>query len=119
MENLNKINKEIIVTNAREGETLDALDRKEYKLKKDMCVISDKSGVLGLGGIIGGITTSTELDTKNVLLEAAYFRPASIRKTARALNINTDAKYRFERGVDPDSIKELSLIHISEPTRPY
>ena len=71
-----------------------------------MCVISDKSGVLGLGGIIGGTSTSTELDTKNILLEAAYFNPSSIRKTARALNINTDAKYRFERGIDPHSIKE-------------
>ena len=101
-----KINKEIIVRNSKEGETFEALDNKKYKLKKDMCVISDKSGVLGLGGIIGGTTTSTELDTRNILLEAAYFRPTSIRKTARALNINTDAKYRFERGVDPDSIKE-------------
>ncbi len=101
-----KINKEIIVRNAKEGEIFQALDNKKYKLKKDMCVISDKSGVLGLGGIIGGMTTSTELDTKNILLEAAYFSPSSIRKTARALNINTDAKYRFERGVDPDSIKE-------------
>ncbi len=101
-----KINKEIVVRNAKEGETFEALDNKKYKLKKDMCVISDKSGVLGLGGIIGGTTTSTELDTRNILLEAAYFSPFSIRKTARALNINTDAKYRFERGVDPDSIKE-------------
>ena len=101
-----KINKEIIVRNAKEGEIFEALDNKKYKLKKDMCVISDKSGVLGLGGIIGGTTTSTELDTRNILLEAAYFRPSSIRKTARVLNINTDAKYRFERGVDPDSIKE-------------
>jgi len=101
-----KINKEIIVRNAKEGEMLEALDNKKYKLKKDMCVISDKSGVLGLGGIIGGTTTSTELDTKNILLEAAYFSPSSIRKTARALNINTDAKYRFERGIDPNSIKE-------------
>ena len=101
-----KINKEIIVRNAKEGETFEALDNKKYKLNKDMCVISDKSGVLGLGGIIGGTTTSTELDTRNILLEAAYFSPSSIRKTARALNINTDAKYRFERGVDPDSIKE-------------
>jgi phenylalanyl-tRNA synthetase beta chain len=101
-----KIKKEIIVRNAKEGETFEALDNKKYKLKKDMCVISDKSGVLGLGGIIGGTTTSTEFDTKNILLEAAYFRPSSIRKTARALNINTDAKYRFERGIDPNSIKE-------------
>jgi phenylalanyl-tRNA synthetase beta chain len=101
-----KINKEIIVRNAKEGETFEALDNKKYKLKKDMCVISDKSSVLGLGGIIGGTTTSTELDTKNILLEAAYFSSSSIRKTARALNINTDAKYRFERGIDPNSIKE-------------
>ena len=101
-----KINKEIIVRNAKEGEIFDALDKKKYKLKKDMCVISDKSGVLGLGGIIGGTTTSTELETKNILLEAAYFSPSSIRKTARELNINTDAKYRFERGIDPNSIKE-------------
>ena len=101
-----KINKEIIVRNAKEGEVFEGLDNKKYKLKKEMCVISDKSGVLGLGGIIGGTTTSTELETKNIILEAAYFSPASIRKTARTLNINTDAKYRFERGIDPNSIKE-------------
>jgi phenylalanyl-tRNA synthetase beta chain len=101
-----KISKEIIVRNSKEGEEFEALDNKKYKLKKGMCVISDKSGVLGLGGIIGGLSTSTELNTKNILLEAAYFLPASIRKTARELNINTDAKYRFERGIDPNSIKE-------------
>ena len=101
-----KINKEIIVRNAKEGEMFEALDNKKYKLKKDMCVISDKSGVLGLGGIIGGTSTSTELATKNILLEAAYFKPSSIRKTSRELNINTDAKYRFERGIDPNSVKE-------------
>jgi len=101
-----KINKEIIVRNSKEGEVFEALDNRKYKLKKGMCVISDKSGVLGLGGIIGGTSTSTELGTKNILLEAAYFSPSSIRKTARDLNINTDAKYRFERGIDPNSIKE-------------
>jgi len=101
-----KINKEIVVRNAKDGEEFEALDNKKYKLKKGMCVISDKSGVLGLGGIIGGASTSTELKTKNILLEAAYFLPASIRKTARDLNINTDAKYRFERGIDPNSIKD-------------
>ena len=90
-----KINKEIIVRNSKEGEVFEGLDNKKYNLKKDMCVISDKSGVLGLGGIIGGTRTSTELETKNILLEAAYFYPSSIRKTARTLNINTDAKYRF------------------------
>ena len=101
-----KINKEIIVRDSKDGEEFEALDSQKYKLKKGMCVISDKSGVLGLGGIIGGKSTSTELNTKNILLEAAYFLPSSIRKTARELNINTDAKYRFERGIDPNSIKE-------------
>ena len=56
-----------------------------------MCVISDKSSILGLGGIIGGIKTSTEFETKNILLESAYFLPSSIRKTSRDLAINTDA----------------------------
>jgi phenylalanyl-tRNA synthetase beta chain len=104
--NADKINKEIIVRNSKLGESFEALDGKNYKLQKDMCVISDKSGVLGLGGIIGGTSTSTELDTKNILLESAYFLPVSIRKTSRVLNINTDAKYRFERGIDPNSIIE-------------
>jgi Phenylalanyl-tRNA synthetase beta subunit len=71
-----------------------------------MCVITDKSSVLGLGGIIGGTKTSTEFDTKNILLESAYFLPSSIRKTSRELAINTDAKYRFERGIDPNSVTE-------------
>jgi len=104
--NADKIDKEIIVRNSRLGESFEALDNKNYKLQNNMCVISDKKGVLGLGGIIGGNTTLTELDTKNILLESAYFLPTSIRKTSRVLNINTDAKYRFERGIDPNSIKE-------------
>ena len=101
-----KIDKEIIVRDSKEGEEFEALDNKKYKLKKGMCVIADKSSILGLGGIIGGTKTSTELETKNILLESAYFLPSSIRKTSRELSIDTDAKYRFERGIDPDSIKE-------------
>ena len=101
-----KIDKEIIVRSSKKEERFLALDNKTYKLKEDMCVVTDKSGVLGLGGIIGGTQTSTELDTKNILLESAYFTPSSIRKTSRLLNIATDAKYRFERGVDPNSIQE-------------
>jgi phenylalanyl-tRNA synthetase beta chain len=103
---VNKIDKEIIVRNSKEDEEFEALDNKKYKLKNNMCVIADKSSILGLGGIIGGTKTSTELNTKNILLESAYFLPSSIRKTARLLNINTDAKYRFERGIDPNSIQE-------------
>ena len=101
-----KIDKEIIVRDSKDGEEFEALDNKKYKLKKGMCVIADKSSILGLGGIIGGTKTSTEYETKNILLESAYFLPSSIRKTARELSINTDAKYRFERGIDPNSVIE-------------
>ena len=101
-----KINKGIIVRNSKKGETFQALNNKEYKLGEGMCVISDHSRVLGLGGIIGGTTTGTEKGTKNVFLESAYFKPRSIRKTSKELNIDTDAKFRFERGVDPFSIEE-------------
>ena len=101
-----KIEKGITVRNSKSGEEFTALDNKNYKLEKDMCVISDNKGVLGLGGIIGGTRSGTELDTKNILLESAYFEPKSIRKTAKKLNIDTDAKFRFERGIDPLSIEE-------------
>ncbi len=101
-----KIDREIIIRDSKEGEEFEALDNKKYKLNKGMCVIADKTSVLGLGGIIGGTKTSTEIETKNILLESAYFLPSSIRKTAKELNINTDAKFRFERGIDPNSIKE-------------
>ena len=77
-----KIDQEIIVRNSKTGESFEALDNKTYKLENNMCAISDKSGVLGLGGIIGGTRSGTELSTKNVLLESAYFFPSSIRKTS-------------------------------------
>ena len=101
-----KIDKGIIVRNSKSGEEFTALDNKNYKLDDGMCVISDNKGVLGLGGIIGGTRSGTELDTKNVLLESAYFDPRSIRKTAKKLNIDTDAKFRFERGIDQLSIED-------------
>ena len=104
--NADKINKELTIRHSKAGEGFEALDNKKYKLDFGMCVITDKNGILGLGGIIGGITTSTEQDTKNILLESAYFLPTSIRKSSKKLNIITDAKYRFERGIDPNSIIE-------------
>ena len=101
-----KISKGIIVRNSKSGEEFIALDNKQYKLENGMCVISDDKGVLGLGGIIGGTRSSTEFNTKNILLESAYFSPGSIRDTAKKLNIDTDAKFRFERGIDPLSIED-------------
>jgi len=77
-----KIDQEIIVRNSKKGETFEALDNKKYALQNNMCAISDKSGVLGLGGIIGGIRSGTEFTTKNILLESAYFFPSPIRKTS-------------------------------------
>ena len=103
---VDKIDKGIVVRNSKKNESFKALDNKDYKLEKDMCVISDNSGVLGLGGIIGGVRSGTELSTKNVLVEAAYFNPKSIRKTSKILNIDTDAKFRFERGIDPLSVEQ-------------
>jgi len=110
-----KINKEIIVRNSKKGESFEALDNKKYTLQDSMCAITDKSGILGLGGIIGGTRSGTELSTRNILLESAYFYPSSIRKTANILNIDTDAKYRFERGIDPSSVQlglELGMCMI-------
>ncbi len=110
-----KINKEIIVRNSKKGESFEALDNKKYTLDNNMCAITDKSGVLGLGGIIGGTRSGTEFSTKNILLESAYFYPSNIRKTAKSLNIDTDAKYRFERGIDPNSMKiglELAMCMV-------
>ena len=100
-----KIEKGIVVRNSKSGEKFTALDNKIYKLENGMCVICDDKGVLGLGGIIGGIRSGTEFDTKNILLESAHFEPGSIRNTAKKLNLDTDAKFRFERGVDPLSIE--------------
>ena len=101
----NKINKRIIVRESKKNEILNALDNKKYNLSDGMCVISDESGPLGLGGIIGGTSSSTEIDTKNIVIESAYFDPSITRKTSNILNLNSDAKYRFERGIDPNSIE--------------
>ena len=102
---LDKIKNSILVRNSKKGETLEALDNKTYTLRENMCVIADDEGPLGLGGIIGGVRSGTELDSKNILIEAAYFDPGITRKTAKILDINSDAKFRFERGIDPESVK--------------
>ena len=70
-----KLIKRLLLETQKKVKKFEALDNKKYKLKKGMCVIADKSSVLGLGGIIGGTKTSTEFDTKNILLESAYFQP--------------------------------------------
>ena len=102
----NKISGKIIVRRSKKGEYFEALDNKKYELSTEDCVIADQSKILGLGGIVGGASTSTEISTTNIILEAASFNPVTIAKSSKKLGLLTDAKYRFERGVDPNSIEE-------------
>jgi phenylalanyl-tRNA synthetase beta chain len=90
----------IVARMGHAGETFSALDGKDYALTPTMCVIGDDSGPLGLGGIMGGTSTGCSEATTDVFVESALFAPLNIAATARATGINSDAKYRFERGVD-------------------
>ena len=103
-----KLKGEINVRLAHDGEQFLALDGKTYSLKPDICVVADQQRAVGIGGVMGGEETGVTEWTRNVLLEAAYFLPASVRKTARELNLPSDASYRFERGVDPEMILRAS-----------
>jgi phenylalanyl-tRNA synthetase beta chain len=103
-----KLKGSINVRLAREGEKFLALDGKTLSLKRDNCVVADQERAVGIGGVMGGEETGVTESTKNVLLEAAYFLPASIRRTARELNLPSDASYRFERGVDPEMVLRAS-----------
>ncbi|HXX41066.1 MAG TPA: phenylalanine--tRNA ligase subunit beta, partial [Chthoniobacterales bacterium] len=93
-----KLRGDINVRLARAGERFLALDGKTYSLKPEMCVVADQERAVGIGGVMGGEETGVTQSTRNVLVEAAYFLPASVRKTARELNLPSDASYRFERG---------------------
>ena len=103
-----KLRGDIVVRLAREGERFLALDGKTYTLTSRDLVIADQERVVGIGGVMGGEETGVTASTKNVLLEAAYFSPSSVRRTARILNLPSDASYRFERGVDPGMILPAS-----------
>src|SRR5881398_3108828 len=103
-----KLNGDINVRLAHDGEKFLALDAKTYSLKPDNCVVADQERAVGIGGVMGGEETGVANSTKNILLEAAYFLPASIRKTARELSLPSDASYRFERGVDPGMVLRAS-----------
>ncbi len=87
-----------------EGGTLEALDDKTYAFDETMCVIADDARVLGLGGIIGGTYSGSEDDTTDVFVECAYFDPLRTAKTGRKAGVVSDARYRFERGVDPNFV---------------
>ncbi|MBI4611560.1 MAG: phenylalanine--tRNA ligase subunit beta [Candidatus Rokubacteria bacterium] len=96
----------IVVRRARPGERLATLDGQERQLTDSMLLIADPERAIGLAGVMGGANTEVTDRTGTVLLESAYFHPASIRRTARALGLATDAAYRFERGADIEGLRE-------------
>ncbi|SNS89231.1 phenylalanine--tRNA ligase subunit beta [Tropicimonas sediminicola] len=105
-----KVKGNLRVHRARGGETLVALDDKEYTLQAGQMVISDDEGPESIAGIMGGAATGCTEETVNVFVESAYWDPIQIAYTGRALKINSDARYRFERGVDP-AFTPIGLEH--------
>ncbi|MBI1300959.1 MAG: phenylalanine--tRNA ligase subunit beta [Alphaproteobacteria bacterium] len=97
-----KLKGNIVVKATKGGEKLEALNDKSYTLTEGAVGIHDESGLIGLGGIVGGVSTGCEYDTVNVFVESAYFDPMRIARTGRNLSVSSDARYRFERGVDPE-----------------
>lgn len=91
---------------AKAGEKLKALDDNTYDLSEDMCVIADESGPVGIGGVMGGAVTGSTDDTVNIFLESALFDPLRTARTGRSSGIVSDARYRNERGIDPNSCRE-------------
>jgi phenylalanyl-tRNA synthetase beta chain len=96
-----KVKGNLVVRRGRDGESLLALDGGTYTLDSTMCVISDDHGVESLAGIMGGEASGCDENTTDVLIESALWNPINIAQTGRKLGINSDARYRFERGVDP------------------
>ncbi|RWB29471.1 MULTISPECIES: phenylalanine--tRNA ligase subunit beta [unclassified Mesorhizobium] len=98
----NKVAGNLTVRRARDGEKVLALDGREYTLTPDMCVIADEDGVESIAGIMGGEHSGCDENTTDVLIESALWDPITTARTGRTLGIISDARYRFERGVDPE-----------------
>ena len=99
-----KLTGKIDARQAQAGESFVALDEETYDLHPDDCVIADAAGVLGLAGVMGGLASGSSLETVNVLVESAWFEPVAIAMAGRRHYIESDARYRFERGVDRASV---------------
>lgn len=96
-----KVHGDLTVRRAKDGEEVEALDGKTYRFDTSMCVISDDNGVESISGVMGGQMSGCSETTTDVLIESALWDPINIAKTGRTLGVNSDARYRFERGVDP------------------
>ena len=99
----------LVVRMAAEGEKLTTLDEKERTLTTDMAVIADAERALVVAGVMGSLDAEVDDSTTDIVLEAAYFDPSSVRATARQLTLSTDSSYRFERGVDPQGVEYAAL----------
>jgi len=110
---LAKLQGPVVARRARDGEKVLALNEKEYVLDSEMTVIADDAGVHDIAGIMGGADSGCTAETTDVLLEIAYFDPERIAQTGRKLNITSDARSRFERGVDPTQLDE-GMDHLSK-----
>src|SRR5262249_30239245 len=99
-----KLKGDLIVRFARVGESLAALNGRMYELDPEITAIADGNGVQSLGGVIGGEPTGCTEATTEVFIEAALFDPVRTAATGRRLDIISDARYRFERGIDPDFV---------------
>ncbi len=97
-----KVKGDLTVRRARDGEKVLGLDGREYELSSEMCAIADENGVESIAGIMGGEYSGCDENTTDVLIESALWNPIVTAKTGRELGIVTDARYRFERGVDPE-----------------
>ena len=99
LDNLN--GRKIIVRSASQDEKFITLDSKERKMRSTDLMICDAAKPVAIAGVMGGENSEVTQDTKNILIESAYFNPSSVRRTAKHLGLSTDASYRFERGTDP------------------
>jgi len=110
---LAKLTGAVVARRAEDGETVEALNEKTYALDAAMTVIADESGVHDIAGIMGGAHSGCGDATTDVLLEIAYFDPERIAATGRKLNLTSDARSRFERGIDPGFLDQ-GLEHLTQ-----
>jgi len=108
-----KINGTITVRMAKADESFSALNDKQYSLDSDMISVCDEQGVIGLAGVMGGKETGCSEHTKNVFLESALFDAVAIAHAGRSLAIDSDARYRFERGIDPVFVQEGAELAVA------
>ena len=105
--------KKLLVRYAKDGELITTLDGEERKLKASDAVIADANRPLAVAGVRGGVDAEVDEATVDVVLETAYFNPASIRTTARGIGLSSDSSYRFERGIDPKGLLYACLLYTS------